>query len=226
MDGFRGQDLACIRSERIVFEGLDFAVAPGAALVLTGANGSGKTSLLRIMAGIARPAAGALLWQGRPVGDDPEAFFGDIHYLGHRDAIKAALTLRENLAFHAALRTTTGSVDAALDRFGLAALADMPARLLSAGQTRRLALARLLASSAPLWLLDEPTIALDRASVEAVMDAIIAHRASGGIVIASTNVPLGMDGAVALDVSAFSPVQGALWGVEESGSGSAGSEPR
>jgi heme exporter protein A len=226
MDGFRGHDLACIRSERIVFEGLDFAVAPGAALVLTGANGSGKSSLLRIMAGIARPAAGALVWQGRPVGDDPEAFFGDIHYLGHRDAVKAALTVRENLAFHAALRGATGSVDAALDRVGLAALAEMPARLLSAGQTRRLALARLFASPAPLWLLDEPTIALDRASVEAVMEAIAAHRASGGTVVASTNVPLGIDGATALDVSAFAPVQGALWGAEEGGRESAGSDSR
>ncbi len=222
MNAFRGHDLACIRSERIVFEDLEFVVGPGDALVLTGPNGSGKSSLLRIMAGIARPAAGELVWRGRPVGDDPEAFFGDVHYLGHRDAVKAALTVRENLAFHAALRGPTAGIDDALARVGLAALADMPARLLSAGQTRRLALARLFASPAALWLLDEPTIALDRGSVEAVMAAIAEHRAAGGTVVASTNVPLGIDGGASLDVSAFAPASDALWGAADRRSESVG----
>ncbi|CAN0477398.1 unnamed protein product, partial [Discosporangium mesarthrocarpum] len=165
MDGFSGTGLACIRSDRIVFAGLDFAVSPGAALILSGPNGSGKSSLLRLMAGIARPAAGEIHWQGAPVSDDPERFFAYMHYVGHRDAVKPALTVRENLAFHAALRTgtaeTQAKIEPALESVGLAALADLPARMLSAGQTRRLTLARILATPAPLWLLDEPTIALD-----------------------------------------------------------------
>ena len=142
MDGFTGMGLACIRSERIVFAGLDFSVEPGAALVLSGPNGSGKSSLLRLMAGISRPAAGHIAWRGSPIADDPETFFADMHYVGHRDAVKLALTVRENLAFHGALRPGTPDIDGALERVGLAALADLPARMLSAGQTRRLALAR------------------------------------------------------------------------------------
>ena len=219
MGDFSGHGLACIRSERIVFEGLNFSVGAGDALILSGPNGSGKSSLLRVMAGIAPPAAGELRWRGAPVRDDPEAFFGQMHYLGHRDAVKPALSVRENLVFHAALRPGMADIDGALDRVGLAALAGMPARLLSAGQTRRLAIARLFASAAPLWLLDEPTIALDRQSVAAAIDAIDRHRADGGIVIASTNVPLGIGDAALLDVAAFAATREALWETAATASG-------
>lgn len=212
MDGFTGTDLACIRSERIVFAGLDFSVMPGAALVLSGPNGSGKSSLLRLMAGIARPAAGRIAWRGSPVTDDPETFFADMHYVGHRDAVKPALSVRENLAFHGALRPGTPDIDGALDRMGLAALADLPARMLSAGQTRRLALARMLASPAPLWLLDEPTVALDTASVDRLRAAIAEHRQGGGMVVASTNVPLGIDDAATIDISDYAREDETLWG--------------
>lgn len=215
MEGFRGHDLACIRSERIVFEDLRFSVAPGDALVLTGPNGSGKSSLLRIMAGISRPAAGEISWRGRPVSVDPESFFGAIHYLGHKDAVKPALSVRENLGFQARIRGVHGDIDGALERVGLAALADMPARLLSAGQARRLSLARLFASPAALWLLDEPTVALDGPSVETVCAEIAAHRNSGGMVVASTNVPLAIDGAATLDVSRYAARRDALWGAAE-----------
>jgi heme exporter protein A len=214
MDGFSGQGLTCIRSERIVFEGLDFEVEPGGALVLTGPNGSGKSSLLRLMAGIARPAAGAISWNGAPVRDDPEAFFSMIHYLGHRDAVKSALTVSENLAFHAALKggAPRAVIEEALDRVGLLPLAHMPARMLSAGQTRRLSLARLLAVSVPLWLLDEPTIALDPPSVSTVASAIAGHRANGGIVVASTNVPLGIANAREIDMGLRESVPLTPWG--------------
>ena len=104
MDGFSGTGLTCIRSDRIVFADLDFSVSPGAALILSGPNGSGKSSLLRLMAGITKPAAGKIIWQGSPVTSDPERFFAEMHYLGHRNAVKPALTVQENLAFHAALR--------------------------------------------------------------------------------------------------------------------------
>ena len=214
MDGFSGTGLACIRSNRIVFAGLDFTVAPGDALVLTGPNGSGKSSLLRLMAGIARPAAGSILWQGAPVSEDPEAFFARLHYVGHRDPVKPALTVRENLSFHAALHPGPADIDAALDRVGLAALADLPARMLSAGQTRRLTLARILATPAPLWLLDEPTIALDYRAVERLRGAIDDHRAGGGMIVASTNVPLGIDDAAAIDLAAHAPAPDALWADE------------
>lgn len=211
MEGFSGHDLACIRSERIVFEGLDFELRPGGALILTGANGSGKTSLLRLMAGIAQPAAGELRWNGAPVRDDPDRFRDSLHYLGHRDSVKPALCVRENLSFHAALRPGAADIDDALDRVGLLSLADMPARMLSAGQSRRLAFARVLATPARLWLLDEPTIALDPPSVDAVLAAITRHRAGGGMVVASTNVPLGIDEAVRLDVSRFCDDAHPLW---------------
>ncbi|MGB0632842.1 MAG: heme ABC exporter ATP-binding protein CcmA [Alphaproteobacteria bacterium] len=212
MDGFTGTGLACIRSERIVFAGLDFSVAPGEALVLTGPNGSGKSSLLRLMAGIARPAAGHIAWQGVPVAEDPERYFADMHYVGHRDAVKAALSVRENLAFHCALRTAAPDIDGALETTGLSALADLPARMLSAGQTRRLALARMLAAPARLWLLDEPTVALDTRSVARLRTAIADHRAGGGIVVASTNVPLGIDDAATIDVSVHARDDETLWG--------------
>lgn len=212
MEGFTGTGLACIRSDRIVFAGLDFAVGPGEALVLSGPNGSGKSSLLRLMAGIAAPAAGEITWLGAPVRDDPERFFADMHYVGHRDAVKPALTVRENLAFHAALRPGGADIDGALDKVGLAALADLPARMLSAGQARRLTLARILASPANLWLLDEPTIALDTRSVERMRTAIADHRANGGVVVASTNVPLGIDDALSVDMANFAEDGETLWG--------------
>lgn len=220
MDGFSGTGLACIRSDRIVFAGLDFAVSPGGALVLSGPNGSGKSSLLRLMAGIASPAAGEIIWQGKPVSEDPERFFAHMHYVGHRDAVKPALTVRENLAFHAALRgggdgnggDSDTRTENALDHVGLAPLADLPARMLSAGQTRRLTLARILATPAPLWLLDEPTIALDYRAVDRLRAAIDAHRAGGGMIVASTNVPLGIDDAENIDLAAHAPEVDVLWG--------------
>lgn len=214
MDGFSGTGLACIRSDRIVFAGLDFSVSPGGALILSGPNGSGKSSLLRLMAGIAGPASGDIAWQGVSVSEDPERFFAQMHYVGHRDAVKPALTVRENLAFHAALRPGPTDIDAALDRVGLAALADLPARMLSAGQTRRLTLARIQATPAPLWLLDEPTIALDYRAVDRLRAAIAAHRAGGGMIVASTNVPLGIDDAATIDMAAHAPEEEALWGSE------------
>lgn len=195
---FAGEALTCVRGERIVFVKLDFALASGDALVLLGPNGSGKSSLLRLMAGLLRPAAGRLLWDGRTVTEDREAHAGRIHYVGHHDAIKPVLTAAENLRFWARLHAPGEAGDAkvgeALDRFGLAPLAATPGKMLSAGQKRRLNLARLLAAPAPLWLLDEPTVALDRASVK-VLEAVIAgHRAAGGMVVVSTHLDIALEG--------------------------------
>ncbi|MBR0662360.1 heme ABC exporter ATP-binding protein CcmA [Roseomonas oryzicola] len=182
------RNLACLRGERAVFAGLDVSLAQGSALLLTGANGAGKSTLLRILAGLLRPAEGAVLWQGEDIAADPAAHARRLRYLSHQDALKPALTVAENLAFFAAL--WGGAVAGALDAVGLAPLADLPARVLSSGQRRRLALARLALAPAPLWLLDEPTTGLDAASVERLRPLLAAHRAAGGIVIAATHIPL------------------------------------
>ena len=199
-----GENLTCIRGDRLVFYGLDFSVEAGGMLLLTGRNGSGKTSLLRLMAGIVRPSEGALLYCGNDCREDPEAHRADIHYVAHYDASKPALTVRENFAFWVELYGG-GDVDAGLDAFGLTALSELPAQFLSAGQTRRLALARLAAIDAGLWLLDEPTVGLDSASLQSLRTLIASHRAGGGAVIASTHSDLHFADAVTLDVSAFAP---------------------
>src|SRR3982750_4393460 len=156
------RDLACLRGERAVFAGLSFRLDPGGALLL-GANGAGKSTLLRLLAGLLRPEAGLLLWDGTDALADRAAHAARLRYLSHQDALKPALTARENLSFFA--RLWGGQVDAALEALDLLPLAELPARVLSSGQKRRLALARLALAPAPLWLLDEPTVGLDAASV-------------------------------------------------------------
>lgn len=206
---FEGIGLACRRGDRVVFAGLDFRLAPGQALVLRGPNGSGKSSLLRLMAGLSRPEAGRLEWAGGPVAADREAHAGRLHYVGHLDAIKPALTVFENLAFWASLRGSAASragLAAALGRVNLARLADAPARFLSAGQRRRLTLARLLASPSVLWLLDEPSVGLDDASL-LVLEAMLAeHRAGGGMVALATHTAVALPGANELRLDAFTRV--------------------
>lgn len=207
MTTFSGTGLACVRSERTVFAGLDFEVGAGGALVLTGPNGSGKSSLLRLLAGLARPAAGRLAWNGADVAEDAEAHRGRLHYVGHADAVKPVLTVAENLNFWLAVRTEgddlAGRAAAALDAFGIGRLADVPGRFLSAGQRRRLALARVLAAPATLWLLDEPRTALD-AEAQAMLDAAIArHRGSGGMVIMALHGGDRPEGAATLNLAEF-----------------------
>ena len=204
VDGpFQGRALACVRGDRPVFAGLDFDLPPGGALVLTGPNGSGKSSLLRVMAGLLPPAAGELAWGGTAVAEDPEGHRGRLHYVGHLDALKPALSVEENLRFWAGLRTASPGVEAVLERFGLDHLADLPARLLSAGQRRRLALGRLLAAPADLWLLDEPSVGLDARSITALTDIIAEHRAAGGRVAVATHLTLTLPEAQPLSLDDF-----------------------
>jgi len=200
--GFAGRGLACRRGERLVFAGLAFSLAPGGALALTGPNGSGKSSLLRVMAGLTPPEAGVLGWDGASVRQDPAAHRARLHFIGHHDAVKPVLSVAETLAFWAGMRGGR-AVAPALERFGLAALADWPCRLLSAGQRRRLALARLVASPAPLWLLDEPLTGLDSDAITDLAEAIAAHRAAGGLVAYSTHAPLPLDGVATLSLIDF-----------------------
>jgi heme exporter protein A len=191
---FAGEDLACIRGERAVFAGLSFALERGGALLLTGPNGSGKSSLLRMLAGLLPPASGRLLWDGISLAEDPSAHRERLHFIGHQDAVKPVLSAAETLNFWAGLRSGDAT-EAALRRLGLEHLAGTPGRFLSAGQKRRVNLARLLASPAPLWLLDEPTTGLDRVAVAAFEAALADHRAGGGMVVASTHTPLELPGA-------------------------------
>lgn len=204
---FEARELGCIRGDRPVFGGLGFTLQPGGALVLVGPNGSGKSSLLRVLAGLIPPAQGTLNWNGTPVDAAPEQHRARLHYLGHHEALKGVLTARENLAFWAGLRGFDESAAAqAMARFELDALADVPGRMLSAGQRRRLALARLLAAPAPLWLLDEPSVGLDTRSVRTLVEEIARHRAAGGQVVLATHQELDLADAARLAVDDYPPV--------------------
>lgn len=200
MAQFEGRDLDCIRGERLVFEGVGFALDPGDALVLTGANGSGKSTLLRLMAGLLRPVRGEIRWAGAGIDDDPAVFNADVRYVGHADAIKPALSVLENVSFWASLGKD-GDAHAALEALGIGHLARLPARYLSAGQRRRTNLARLLAAPAKLWLLDEPTTALDADSAKRLGVEIARHRATGGMIVVSTHGDLGIVDARSLNLS-------------------------
>jgi heme exporter protein A len=202
---FSGQSLTCVRGGRTVFANLSFALEAGEALVLLGPNGSGKSSLLRLMALLLRPAAGQLFWQGESAAADPEAHGARLHYVGHHDAVKPVLTVQETLGFWARLHGGGAAerVRAALEAFDLVRLADAPGRLLSAGQKRRTNLARLIAAPAPLWLLDEPTTALDKASIQRLEAAIARHRAEGGIVVVSTHAEISLPGGRDLHLDDF-----------------------
>ena len=199
----RGEDLTCRRGERLVFAGLSFALEAGGALVVTGANGSGKSSLLRLLATLLRPESGRLLWSGSPVAADPAPYRALIHYVGHLDAIKPALTPRETLGFWAGMRGRPARTDEALAALGLERAATWPCRWLSAGQRRRLALARLVASPAPIWLLDEPSAALDAEGESRLAAMIAAHRAAGGRVAVATHQTLPIEGAQSLALGDF-----------------------
>jgi heme exporter protein A len=186
------ENLVCVRGEKRVFEGLSFRVTSGQALAVEGANGAGKTSLLRMIAGFLAPAAGRLIVKSA-VGesDDGEERGRSIGWLGHQDGLKPQLTVIEQLQFFAHLYGKAAD-RALLDQVGLARQADLPCRYLSAGQRRRLALARLLASARPLWLLDEPFAALDTAGQALVGQLMARHCGAGGIIIAATHDPLGL----------------------------------
>ena len=173
-DNLVADRISVFRGERLVLQDVSFSVPPGGALLLLGPNGSGKSTLLRVLAGLKRPEAGTL------------SGAAGVAYLGHQDAVKAGLTPREMLGA------------GALGSMGLADLAELPGRMLSAGQRRRVAVARVVASGRPVWLLDEPTLGLDDASVAMLGDVIAAHRSRGGRVVTATHVALPLDDAMSL----------------------------
>jgi heme exporter protein A len=191
----RAWDLTIERGGRRVISDLSFEACAGVALIVTGPNGAGKTSLLRALAGFLPIEGGGFALDG---GDSERTVGEQAHYLGHAEGVKGALTAGENLAFAAAMlggdSSRTAQLDA-LEALGLRHVIDFPARLLSAGQRRRVALARLLVAKRPLWLLDEPATALDAAAQVALAAIMRAHLEGGGILVAAVHAPLGLDGA-------------------------------
>lgn len=188
-----GRSVRCVRGGREVFANLDFEAASGQILAVTGANGSGKTSLLRLIAGLLIPAGGAIALDG---GGNELTLPEQAHYLGHRDALKPALSVAENLLFwRDFFGGAATDADTCLATVGLAHARDLPAATLSAGQRRRLSLARLLAVRRPVWLLDEPTTALDAAGQAMFTGLMAEHLVHGGLIVAATHTPLGIAAA-------------------------------
>lgn len=184
------RNVRCVRGGREIFSGLNFELQAGKALAVTGANGAGKSSLLRMTAGLLPVAEGAISANG---GDAELTLAEQVHYLGHRDALKPALTVTENLNFwHDFLGGKAADAQASLDAVGLAHVVHLPAGVLSAGQRRRLSIARLLVVQRPLWLLDEPASALDAVGRKIVAELMKAHLKGGGLIVAATHGPLGI----------------------------------
>ena len=185
--------LGCVRGDRRLFSGLDFAVSPGTFVQLTGPNGSGKTSLLRILCGLLAPAEGQVKWNGANIRSLGEEYFTAVTYLGHRHSVKDELSAVENLKVSNGLNGIELSKErarAVLEQMGLAGRDLLPARLLSEGQRRRVALARLLVCNTKLWLLDEVMTSLDKGAVALVRSLIENHLAGGGIAIVATHQEL------------------------------------
>jgi heme exporter protein A len=199
------RELAATRGDRTLFRGLAFALAPGALLRVTGANGRGKTTLLRALCGLLLPAAGDVRWKGENIRALREEYWANLLYVGHANALKDDLTPEENLVFACGIGGRAVSRErarAALARFGLAGREQLPARALSQGQRRRAALARLVVGEAlPLWILDEPFAALDAAGTELVQSLAGAHLARGGMVVLTTHQDVRIDAPAATDIN-------------------------
>lgn len=184
------QGLACLRGDRLLFKNVSFELKAGGLLYLLGENGSGKSSLLRILCGLLTPDEGAVLWDGKKIKADTQTYYANLTYLGHLNALKDDLTALENLQLGARLAgnsVSTPSALAALSAIGIARCANLPARVLSQGQKRRVALAGLWLAKTKLWVLDEPFAALDVASVEVLAARLGEHLANGGMAILTTH---------------------------------------
>lgn len=199
----RGINLSCVRGERPLFSGIDLAVDAGEWLHVRGGNGVGKTSLLRLIAGLSQPAEGEIRWDGEPIASSSRAYHSDLLFLGHQGALKEDLSALENIELAAALDgypSTRVEVSAALRRFGLQGREDLPVRFLSAGQKRRVLLARLLTRKAKLWVLDEPFNALDARGVDMLGALVGEHLAGGGMAVITSHQAVPIAGGKAVEL--------------------------
>jgi heme exporter protein A len=206
---FTANDLTCVRGGRLVFQALGFQVAAGSVLVLRGPNGCGKSSLLRLVAGFQAPAAGNFLWDDNSINNDPDGHRARITYAGHLDAVKTAFSVTEGLMFWARIggMGDPKAVAEALDLWGLGPVANIPSAYLSAGQRKRLNLARLSLSTAQMWLLDEPTVSLDDGAIDTLMTVIGEHQAGGGSAIIATHTDLALNATNTLNLEPFTAFQ-------------------
>ncbi len=210
------ENLAARRGEDLIFVNISFHLAAGEALVLTGRNGSGKSTLLRVAAGLLRPEKGTVIFRDEEGREGRHS--GEVsHYLGHRNAMKNELTVAENLDFWRTFLGSTGgdaglAVEDAAEAVGLSGITHLPFAYLSAGQQRRFAFAKLLVAYRPIWILDEPTAALDASADRLLADLISAHLAKGGIVLAATHQPLGLQNTQELKMTGFAGVDHGVWG--------------
>ncbi|NLR99194.1 heme ABC exporter ATP-binding protein CcmA [Rhizobium sp. P38BS-XIX] len=210
------ENLAARRGEDLIFSNVSFDLDGGDALILTGRNGSGKSTLLRVVAGLLRQEKGSITFTGND-GEPGQPAGEASHYLGHRNAMKSELTVAENLTFW---KTFFGDmadgfsldVDEAVDAVGLASITHLPFGYLSAGQQRRIAFAKLLVGYRPIWILDEPTAALDSSADQLFADLITAHQKTGGIVLAATHQPLGLKNVQEMQMTGFAGVSEGVWG--------------
>ena len=191
---FSAENLTCIRGARTLFSGLSISLAASEGLLLRGPNGSGKTSLLRILAGFLPPQEGSFTWDGETSARARDLVVGRTHYLGHTYGLKPYLTVRENLTIWGSLFGGTEGFEKAARRTGVEGLLEFPVKFLSEGQKKRVNLARFLVTSLPLWLMDEPASGLDREGVQILGALIEDHLKEGGIVIAATHQDLGLKG--------------------------------
>ncbi|OUR76870.1 heme ABC exporter, ATP-binding protein CcmA [Alphaproteobacteria bacterium 46_93_T64] len=199
------QSLTCIRQDRLIFNAVDLSLNPGEILWVKGRNGSGKTSLLRILACLLKPATGIVSWNGTDIEEDPEHYKENLQYVGHQDALKMAMSARENLEFWSDY-TENSTVDQALDAFQLQPIADHPTQILSAGQKKRSNLARLIACPAPLWILDEPVSSLDTDYIGLFKDLLEKHVRNGGMALLATHQDLSLSRVRQLDLNQISEV--------------------
>ncbi len=197
------RSITCVRGERELFSGLNLQVATGQCLHIRGENGVGKTSLLRLLTGLASPELGEVLWNSEPIKKEPSKYHGKLLFLGHRDALKEDLTALENLRMYAAIDGVALSDEdafASLWRFGLKGREDLPVNCLSAGQKKRVLMARMLTRRAQLWILDEPFNALDAHAVHELQDLISEHLEGGGLAVLTSHQPLTIPGLQVFDL--------------------------
>ena len=195
--------LTCIRGERELFSGLDLQVFAGQCLHIRGENGVGKTSLLRLLTGLTSPESGEVLWSGHSIKEEASEYHNKLLFLGHRDALKEDLSAIENLRLYAAIDGITLSEQdafASLWRFGLKGREDLPVNCLSAGQKKRVLMARMLMRGAQVWILDEPFNALDTHAVQELQDLIAEHLRGNGLVVLTSHQPLAIPGLRVLDL--------------------------